>query len=103
MRVMVVVPSFAPSHDRHPKTVGRLVASGKPARTPGMGCRIHQPGAMQAEDGAEENSPENHGPAANGQKNQPGYGQRHVVIFGDPDVELVFSQVWDVASQGGGV
>src|SRR5271156_377525 len=59
MRVVIVVPAFAPGQQGDPPAVGGKVARGKAARAPGVGCGVDQPGGMQSDHGAQKNSPEN--------------------------------------------
>ena len=100
MRVVIVVPAFSKRQQSHPPAVGGQVARGKAPRSPGMRRRIHQPGRVQQEHRAEEHSPQEPWQAAYGKKNDAENDLRNVVIFRKPDVELVFGQVRNVASQG---
>ena len=101
MRVMIVVPAFAPAQQRDPPAIGGKIASLKPSRAPRMSGRVYQPSEMQAHDRPEENSPQDELPSAYCKQDQPENDHRHVVIFRDPDVELVLGQVRDVSGERG--
>jgi len=68
MRVVIVVPSFAESHQSHPPVVARIVARGEPAPTPHVRGGVHQPGGMQAEHDAEKTRPQQKGESTNGKQ-----------------------------------
>src|SRR5581483_4831703 len=81
MRMMIVVPAFAKSQEGHPPAVSGKIAGSKAPRSPGMGCRIHQPGRMQEEHGAEEHSPEEPRQAADCEQDDAQYDLRNIVIL----------------------
>ena len=103
MRVMIVVPAFAPGDQRDPPAIGGKIAGLKAARAPAVRGGIHQPGGVQADNRAQENSPQDERDAADGEQNQAENDHRHVMIFGDPDVEFIFGEVGDVTRERGGV
>ena len=57
MRVVIVVPAFAKCQQRHPPAIGGKVARREAPRTPGVRRRIHQPGRVQSNHGAQERFP----------------------------------------------
>src|SRR4029077_9089755 len=103
VRVMIVVPAFAPANQCNPPTVGRIVARRKPAGAPRMRRRIYQPGEMQANNGAQENAPEHEGKPAESEKRYSQRNNRNIMILRNPDVKLVLGQVGNVAGQSGRV
>ncbi len=103
MGVMIVVPALAKGEKRHPPAVGGKVFGDEAARTPAMGCGVHQPGGVQADHGAHEDAPHQERQSADGQQDQSQHDHGNVVIFRDPDVEFIFGKIRDVAGQGGGV
>ena len=70
MGVVVVVPALAEGEESYPKTVAGGVWSGEPTRTPHVGGGVDEPGGVKAEDGAEEDSPEEIRPSSEGQKKE---------------------------------
>jgi hypothetical protein len=56
---------------------------------------------MQAEDGAEEDAPEEIGPSAKGKKQQAEGRDRDPMPLADPDVEFIFAKVGDVREERG--
>src|ERR1700683_2399836 len=101
MRVVIVVPAFAPAQQRAPPAIGGKIASLKTSRAPRMSGRVYQPSEMQAHDRPEENSPQDKLPSAYCQQDQPENDHRHVVVFGDPDVEFVLGKVRAVSGKRG--
>src|ERR1700722_10981261 len=97
--VMVVVPAFAKGQNGDPETVSGSVAGFVALRAPHMRGGIHQPGGMQADDGAQEDSPEEPGPAANRIKEDGDYHRRHHVPLADPEMKLVFAKVGDIGKE----
>src|SRR5215469_18361656 len=59
MRVVVVVPALAKGKERNQEVVRRVVLRLETSRTPHVGGRIHQPGAMQTDNDAEKHTPQN--------------------------------------------
>src|SRR5690348_11365204 len=103
MRVMIVVPALAEGEDCYQPVVGRKVLSGKAARAPQVGGGIDRPGGMETEHDAQENSPQHPLPSADGEQDKSQDDKGNVVVFRDPDMEFVFSEIRNVARQGGGV
>ena len=68
---------------RHPPVVGRVVARLEAARAPEVRRRVHQPGAVQAEGGAEEDAPEHVRDAAKGEQREADDDLRHPVPVGE--------------------
>src|SRR5215469_5100362 len=101
MRVVIVVPALAKRQHSNPETIGRKITRREPPRSPRMGGGIHQPRAMKQEYGAEECTPKQPGQSANGIQSDSQNDLRNVVIFGDPDVEFIFSQIGHVSSKRG--
>src|SRR6201987_5165142 len=101
MRVMIIVPAFAPAEDGDPPTVGGKIARLEAARAPGVRGGIDEPCEMQAGDGPREDSPEHEGKSADGEKNHAKNADRNVVVFRDPDGKLVFRGVGDVTRERG--
>jgi len=58
MGVVVVVPAFPKGKQGHPPAVGREVSSNETSRAPAVRGRVHQPGGVQSDHSAEENSPQ---------------------------------------------
>ena len=69
MRMVIVVPAFAPGEERHPPAIRGKIARLKAARAPRVRRRIHQPGRMQANHGAQEDAPEHEREAADREQN----------------------------------
>jgi len=63
MRMMIVVPAFAPRKKRHQKIIRRQILGRKSPRPPHMRDRVHHPGSMQIEHDPREDSPEQPGQA----------------------------------------
>ncbi len=103
MGVMVVVPPFAERQQRDPPVVRRVVARVEPARSPLVGRRVHQPGGVQADGGAEEDAPEHVGNAAVGQQREADDDVRRPVPFGERDVDGIAHQIGHVPGEHGGV
>src|SRR5579864_5858150 len=101
MRVMIIVPAFAPTEDGDPPTVGGKIARFEAASSPGMRGGIDEPCEMQAGDGAREDSPEDEGKSADGEENHAEDADWNVVVFRDPDVKFIFREVGDVARECG--
>src|SRR5271166_2853844 len=102
MRMMIVVPSFTAREQGDPPAVARVVAGFEASRSPHVRRGIHKPGSVQAKGHAQEDSPHDAGPAADGQQGQADDYHRNPVIFAEPDVELVASKVGSVAREHGG-
>jgi hypothetical protein len=92
MGVVVVVPAFAEGEKCDPEAVAGGVRCGEAARTPHVGCRVDQPGGVQADDGAQEDAPEYAGPSSDEVEDYREDGVGHPVPAADPDVELVLAQ-----------
>jgi len=56
---------------------------------------------MQTHDRTQENAPQQGGQSAEGEKQQARRDYRHVVVPGNPHVELIFREVWYVVGQCG--
>ena len=68
-----------------------------------MGGGVDEPGGVESEDGAEEDTPEEIGPSAEEKKREAQDGDGNPMPLADPDVELVFAEVGDVGEEFGGV
>ncbi len=113
--VVVVVPAFAAGEERDPPGVAGVVFGLEAARADEVGGGVDQPGGVQADDDAEEGSPEHHGEAADdgvaggcescadGDLQQAADGEREPVVLREPDVALVAGEVGDVAAEQGGL
>src|SRR5579864_8161736 len=101
--MVVVMPSFAESHEGHPPVVPGIVARGKAAAAPHMRGGIHQPCGVQAEDHAKEDAPEHQRKAANGKQQEGKRKSRNPVIVIQPNVKPVFSQIGSVLRHHPGV
>src|ERR1700683_2368900 len=66
-----------------------------------MSSGVDQPSEMQADHGSEENPPQNKLPTAYWKQYQSEHDHRHVVIFRDPDVKLVFGEIGNVTGECG--
>src|SRR5580692_9794685 len=64
-----------------------------------MRRRIHQPCRVQADDGAHEDSPQQKRQPADRQQDQAQDNHWNVMIFGDPDMKLVFCQIRHITRQ----
>ena len=96
--VVVVVPAFATGEDGDPPVVAGVVAGFEAALAPEVGGGVDEPRGVEADDDAEEGSPEHHGEAAEevvgegpaeADLGEAGGDQREVVVFREPDVALV--------------
>src|SRR5437763_440871 len=96
MSMMIVVPAFAEGEQCHPKTVFGSVAGEEALRSPNVGGGVYQPGNMQANHGAQENSPQHKWDAAYGQQHQAQHSQRDPMPITEPCMNFVFAQVGDV-------
>ena len=101
--VVVVVPALAEGQERDPPAVARVVARREAAAAPHVGRRVHQPRRVQAEDDAEEDAPEHHRPAADGEQDEAEQRQRDVVIAVEPAVERVGGEIGRVLRHQRGV
>ena len=108
---MVVVPAFAAADQGDPPVVARVVASFKAARTPEMRGRVDEPGGVEAERYAEENSPEQPAEGIDGATEEPADGgEKHAaggewdpMILAEPDVEAVAGEIGRVAIENFGL
>ena len=66
-----------------------------------MGSGVHQPGGVEAEDGAKEDAPEEIWPSAEDQEKQAEGGDGDPMPAAYPDVEFVFAKVGDVREECG--
>jgi hypothetical protein len=113
--VVVVVPAFAAGEQGDPPGVARIVLGLEAARADQVGGGVDQPGGVQADDHAQEGSPEHHAEAADdgvaggrercadGGLKQAGDGEREPVVFGEPDVALIAGEVGGVAAEQSGL
>src|SRR4051812_4912148 len=97
MRVVVVVPAFSKGQDGDQEIIGREIFGGEAARSPHVGDRVDGPGGMQSYDYAYEDSPEQERQASDGEQDYAQNDVRAVVILRQPDVDLIFREVGDVA------
>src|SRR5205085_9326037 len=77
--------------------IGREIFGGEAARSPHVGDRVDGPGGMQSYDYAYEDSPEQERQASDGEQDYAKNDVRAVVILRQPDVDLIFREVGDVA------
>jgi hypothetical protein len=101
--VVVVVPAFAEGEEGDPEAVAGGVGGVEATRAPHVGGGVDEPGGVEAEDGAEEDSPEEIRPSAECEKSEAEDGDGQPVPLADPDVELVFAEIGDVGEKIGGV
>src|SRR4029077_13657488 len=101
--MVVVVPSLAERKKSHPPAIGRKVARLKAPRSPGMSCRVHEPSGVKSHYGANENTPHQKRKSADSEQHSTQYDYGNVVIFRNPNVELVFGQIGNVTRQRSGV
>jgi hypothetical protein len=109
--MVVVVPAFASGEQSNPPGVAGVILGFEAARAEHVGGRVDQPGGVQADDDAEEGSPEHHAEAAedsvagrceggaDGDLEQAGCDEGNVVEFAEPDVTLVAGEVGGVAAE----
>ena len=64
MGVVIVVPAFAAGQQGNPPVVAGVIAGFEAARTPQVRGGIDQPGGVQSQRDAQEDAPQNPGPAA---------------------------------------
>ena len=93
MRVVVVVPALAKRQQRHPPAVAGIVPRPEAPAAPHVRRGVHEPGAMKSEDDAEEDAPEHHRPATDGQQHEPDRHKRHIVIAVQPPIERHGGQI----------
>src|SRR5271165_48964 len=103
MRMMIVVPSFTAREQGDPPAVARVVAGFEASRSPHVRRGIHQPGSVQAEGHAQEDSPHDARPATDSEQGEANDYQRNPVIFTEPDMKLVTSEVGSIARKHGGL
>src|SRR5580700_11492797 len=101
MGVVIVVPSFTATEECHPPAVAGMVAGFEAARSPHVSRRVDEPGGMQTEGDAQEDSPHEAGPAADGEQDQADNDHGNPVVFADPDVELIAGKIGSVAGEHG--
>ena len=107
MGVMVVVPALAAGEQSYPETVARVVVGFKAALAPHVGCRVDQPGGVQAEGDAQQSAPQHHGNAVDPAAPDPSAGEEQrgaerdgkPVILAEPDMETVADEVGQVAGE----
>ena len=100
---MIVVPAFAEGEHRNPEAVGRIVGGHESPRAPHVRRGIHEPGGVQAEHGAKENSPQHDGQSAEREQDNRQRRDGHPVPFADPDIKFVFAKVGNVGQKFGRV
>ena len=113
--VVVVVPAFAAGEQSDPPVVAGVVLGFEAARAPEVGGGVDEPGGVQADDDAEEGSPEHHADGADdavaggasggadGDLEEAGDGRGKPVVLGEPDVDLVAGEVGGVAAEQRGL
>src|SRR5271170_5843262 len=97
--VMIVMPPISETYECHPPIVGRCISGLKAARPPNMRHRVDQPCRMKSHDGAEESAPQYQPEPADSEQRESEDSRWNKVIFRQPDVNLVFRQIGDVAFQ----
>src|SRR5690349_6582502 len=91
--VMVVVPAFAKGQQGDPKTVFGSVVGEEATRAPHMRGGIYKPGGVQADNSSQEEAPQKAGEAAQRKDNYSQETERNPMPFGNPKMELVFTQI----------
>ncbi len=99
MSVVVIVPSFAESQQRHPPTVARILAGLEALLAPEVRRRVDEPGRVQADGDAKENPPHHHAPPAEIEERKSQDDEWHKVEAIEPDMEAIFHQVGSVAQE----
>ena len=112
--VVVVVPAFSSGEQGDPPGVAGVVLGLEAARTEHVGGGVDQPGGVQADDDAEEGSPEDHAEGADdamaggrergaeSDLQNADHGEREPVELAEPDMALVAGEVGSVAAKQGG-
>src|ERR1700722_1278033 len=93
MSVMVVVPALAEGEQSDPEAVLGSVGGEKPARPPHVGGRVYEPGGVQPDDRAEEDSPQNELPSTDSKQHDAEDRDGNPMPAADPDVELVLAEL----------
>src|ERR1700679_1541333 len=112
--VVVVVPAFAAGEDGYPPVVAGVVLGLEAALAPEVRCGVDEPGGVEADGDAEEGSPEHHADGSGdgvrwredgseGELQEAGYDERHVVVLREPDVDGVAGEVGSVAAEESGL
>jgi hypothetical protein len=101
MGVVVVVPAFAEGEQSDPHAIAGGVAGREPSRTPHVCSGVYEPGAVETDDGAEEDAPEEIGPSTEDKKGDAEGRNRDPMPTADPDVEFIFAEVGDVGIEFG--
>src|SRR3569833_2324539 len=111
MSVVVVMPALAAGEQRDPPAVAGVVAGFEAAAAPEVRGGVYEPGGMQAEGDAEEDSPEDHAESispsapdpATGEQEDAADGDGEPMVLAEPDVELVAIEIGAVALEDVGL
>src|SRR5215472_12441400 len=103
--MVVVVPAFAAGEQGHPPAVARVVAGFKAAAAPHVGGGVDEPGGVEADGDAQQDSPQNHGDAVDEAAEVPAAGEEQAAAerngqpmpLAEPAVELILAEVGRVA------
>src|ERR1700676_2878990 len=93
MGVVIIVPAFAERQYGQDEAVSRIVGGFKATAAENVGGGVDQPGAMQAVDDAQAESPQEHGYSAECQKRKTGGDHRDPMIGIQPPIELMPRQI----------
>ena len=115
VRVVVVMPALAAGEDGDPPVVAGVVAGFEAALAVKVRGGVDEPGGVQADDDAEECSPEHHAQAAHGAMarsrkrgterdlRKAGKREEEPVELREPDVDLILGEVGSVAAEERGL
>src|SRR5689334_1345865 len=83
MRVMIVMPAFAPGQQCDPKAVSGAVIRAKTPRAPHVSGRVYQPSSVEPNHTAQENSPHHALPASKKKNRQGQSAERNPMPLAD--------------------
>src|SRR5438270_9262851 len=96
MRVMVVMPALAGSHERNPRVIPGIISGCESAATPHVRSRINQPSRVEADDYPEADAPQQEWKTADTEKEQCKHHHGNPMILVQPHVKTIFRQIWRV-------
>ena len=99
--VMIVMPALAKSKDRDPPTVTGIFSGFEPSSSPKVCGGIYQPGRVQADNQAQENTPQHDAKPAKYPQADTHHDQRHPVKAVEQDIEGLAQQVGSVMLERG--
>ena len=91
--MVVIVPAFAEAERRDPPAVAGVVSRLEAPRAPHVRRRIHEPRRVQSDGGPQEHAPQHPVPAPEREQHEAERRQGNPMIFADPDVERIASEV----------